>query len=68
MSICFAYQWDLIIIINSNMSTNKTGCKIWQFLTFLLRQFIEVVLLIFAARVFAFSVDTVSITIIISSR
>ena len=50
------------------MSTNKTGCKIWQFLTFLLRQFIEVVLLIFAARVFVFSVDTVSITIIISSR
>ena len=45
------------------MITNKTVCKIWKFLTFLLGQFVGAVLV-----TFAFFVDKFSITTIISSQ
>ena len=63
--------------MNSNMTTNRTVCKIWQsilYLTFLSSEFIEIVLMTFANIVFAifFSivfvtfVDTLSVAFIIS--
>ena len=58
------------------MITNKTVCKIQQSLTFLQQQFIDAVVVTFVAMVlifvvtiaFVFYVDTISITITISSH
>ena len=50
------------------MIANKTACKIYQSLTFLLRQVIEAVLVTFVVIVFVFFIDKLFITIIISSH
>ena len=57
----------MIRIVVSNMITNKTVCKI-KYLTVLLRQFIEAVPVTFVAIVFVNFVDTISITVKISSH
>ena len=44
------------------MIANKTAYKIQQSLNFLLREFIEAVLITFVAIVFVLFVDTISIT------
>ena len=57
----------MIIIINSNIITNKIVCQIEQSVAFLLWQFIEAVLITSFAIVFVFFVDVISITITILS-
>ena len=57
----------MIKIFIINMITNKTVCKI-KYFTVLLRQFIEAVPVTFVAIVFVNFVDTISITVKISSH
>ena len=51
-----------------NMIANKTVCKIYQCLTFLLCQFIEAALVTFVAIVFVFFASKLSKAITISSQ
>ena len=57
--------------MNSNMITNKTICRIYQsilYLLFLSSKIIEAVLVTFVDIVFATFVDTIFITCLISSH